>query len=102
MSTALFELDDFEETRVEWVPLFKPFGLTLLSLITPDRCRDCGQAGANEHRIQGSRQGVGTFVLCDDCASLEPHWGIRPTDTAQARAEQNTRRLAYLYRKAAA
>lgn len=70
-----------------WGPLFKPFTLTLLSVVTPDRCRDCGgKPGAT----CGSRPGVGVFYLCDDCAALDgctgrvsslgghlSRWGIR-------------------------
>lgn len=71
MSTALFNLDDFEETRIEWVPLFKPFGITLLSLIIPDRCRDCGRTdGRAQHACSGSRD-AGSFVVCDDCSAID-------------------------------
>lgn len=90
MSDTLFDLE------IEWAPLYKPFGLTLLSLMLPDRCRDCGIEGHNtEHFCQGSRE-AGTFVLCDVCAALDPHWGIRVSDRDELLATQEDRRRRYL------
>lgn len=68
MSLTLFDLADFKETRVQWVPLYKPFGLTLLSVVVGDRCRDCG---ATQGTTQGSRSGIGVFMLCDACSDLD-------------------------------
>lgn len=67
---SLFELADFEETRVEWVPLYKPIRANLLSLISPDRCRDCGRQ-ADHMFVGGARVGHGTFMLCEPCSSLD-------------------------------
>lgn len=67
---SLFELADFEETRVEWVPLYKPIRANLLSLIVHDRCRDCGTRTKNMH-TGGASAGLGVFVLCEPCASLD-------------------------------
>lgn len=67
--SGLFELEDFAETRVEWVPLYKPFGITLLSLLIGTRCRDCGTSKTSG--TSGSRAGFGSFELCDDCAQLD-------------------------------
>jgi|GEM_PF-5735172 len=62
-------LDLLEEwtDAVEWVPLYKPHGVTVLSVVVGDRCRDCGaSAGYNQG---GSIPGVGS--LCDDCALID-------------------------------
>lgn len=53
--TALFDLDDFEETRPEWVILGDW-----------DRCGMCGT------RVHGMNQGgTRTGVVCDDCAQID-------------------------------
>lgn len=83
---ALFNLDDFEETRIEWVPVY---GFM-------DRCRDCGaRCAANQG---GVRQGHGVFVVCDPCSRLDPHWGGRRDcwDAETLVAEQARRRARYL------
>lgn len=67
---ALFDLAEFEETRVQWTPLYKPFGVTLLSLIVPRRCRDCG-VKLSHVVAEGSVAGVGSFAVCDACTEVE-------------------------------
>lgn len=116
MSMALFVLDDFEETRVEWIPLFKPLGLTVASIVVGDRCRDCG---AREGTSWVSVPEVGFFMVCDECAKLDDcttrkhshgpdwhvsHWGERHrADEHDALvAAQERRRAAYLRRIAKA
>jgi hypothetical protein len=87
---ALFELE------VEWTPIYKPLALNLVSLLMTDRCRDCGRTGGNtEHFCEGSRP-PGHFKLCDECASLDPHWGIRCDDREAALERQRERREKYL------
>ena len=78
---------------LEWAPIFKPFGLTILSLITADRCRDCGRIGGNgEHHCQGGKPGSGVFQLCDDCAALDGNWGLPVADRPRLEAEREARR----------
>lgn len=55
---GLFELDDYAETRVPWVPVS-----------SMERCRDCGQRSGISQG--GSRRGLGVFVVCDACAALD-------------------------------
>jgi len=57
--TVLFDLDDFEETRVEWEPIFGEDGL----------CRDCGIKTAFNQG--GARPGLGLFVVCNGCAGID-------------------------------
>ena len=112
MSTALFDLSDFEETRVEWVPLFKPFGLNLASLLVGDRCRDCGTRAPST--TQGSADSIGIYMLCDDCAQVDgcrevrpgrhvSHWGDgHPVEDHDELIEaRSTRRQNYLRKNAA-
>lgn len=92
--TALFELDDFAETRTEWAPIWEPTiedfgwhwedeGLSGLPLLGDDskitkaqwasflkaaRCRDCGRSCAMN---QGGARDGRSFRVCDDCASLD-------------------------------
>ena len=90
MMEALFDLD------VSWLPLYKPFDLTLSSVLMAERCRDCGRTGGNTgHYCQGSRP-AGIFMLCDDCAALEGRWGIQVTDRDALVAGQQQRRARYL------
>ncbi|UGS27598.1 hypothetical protein K8F61_05260 [Microbacterium resistens] len=92
---ALFELDQFEETRVVWEPVWEPeiedFGWHWAeegmrsdlprrkddSKITKDewrrflssaRCRDCGRSCAMN---QGGAAGGKAFRVCDECAQLD-------------------------------
>lgn len=110
MSDALFDLADFEETRVEWVPLYKPHALTLMHLIVGDRCRDCGTRTKDMH-TGGARVGLGTFMLCEPCASLDEcregsrgpdwhasRWGMahRASDHDEMIAAREKRRANYL------
>lgn len=55
MSTALFDLDDFEETRIEWVILKEQYG----------RCGLCGT------RCSYNRGGTDTGPVCDACAVID-------------------------------
>lgn len=71
MSTALFDLDDFEETRTEWVPIVIRFDeqplvrkLKAFDII----CRDCGCKTAYS---QGGADRDGHYAVCDDCAQLD-------------------------------
>jgi len=108
---ALFELE--EETR-EWVPLFKPFGLTVANLIAEVGCRDCGaKTGFN----QGGSTNAGIYSVCDECACVdqcrpskivaEAHtsrWGsaLHPAEQHDALvAKRDARRARYLKRAAA-
>lgn len=92
MSDALFDLDDFAETRVEWEPVWEPrledFGWRFAeagsvlydgdgSKVTPAqwkayldgaRCRDCGRKCEMN---QGGAIGGRSFRVCDACASLD-------------------------------
>lgn len=116
MSLALFDLDDFEETRTEWVPVYKRWDMDpLVRAVEDERCRDCGRkAGYN----QGGSDRTGIYMVCDDCASLDrcttrqhdrgsdwhvSHWGEShpAADHDRLIAAQAKRRAAYL-RKAAA
>lgn len=111
MSTALFDLDEFEETRVEWVPLYKPFGITLASLVAGIRCRDCGTDKTSG--TSGSRRSIGSFDLCEACTDLDrcltrehsrgaewhvSRWGSahRADEHDELVAAQSKRRAAYL------
>lgn len=113
MSLALFDLDDFEETRVEWVPLYKPHGLTLASLIVAERCRDCG-AKVSWMNGGGGNQ-IGSFQVCEDCMEIDrcrdsethpgrhsSHWGSYPhlaEDCEAKHAAREKRRGRYLARQ---
>lgn len=69
MTDALFEVDDFEETRTDWVPIYKIFG-DLASMIRDDLCRDCGaKSGYNQGGAGGPIHG--SYMICDDCAGLD-------------------------------
>lgn len=69
MPDLLDLLEDWAPPADEWVPLYKPHGITLASVIVGDRCRDCGsKSGYNQG---GSRQDVGIYMVCDDCAQLD-------------------------------
>ncbi|MFF2631984.1 hypothetical protein ACFVR6_03785 [Microbacterium sp. NPDC058021] len=118
MSTALFELEDFEETRTEWEPIYCRWDQPqLVRLVNADViCRDCGRkAGYN----QGGADRTGSFMVCDDCASLDrcltrqhdrgpgwhvSHWGEshRADEHDALVAKQAKRRAAYLARAAVA
>lgn len=108
-------LDGWEEEP--WVPLYKPHGLTLASLIVPDRCRDCGLKMTYMHQ-GGSHPGIGSFFLCDDCAALDgcqsrvrdrgpgwhvSRWGVcHPvSDHDELSAARERRRANYLRKVAA-
>lgn len=94
MSTVLFDLDDFEETRTEWEPVWEPtiedFGwhwppVSLVGsalhrdgkpvtkaewkiYLDAARCRDCGRRCAMNQGGAGEGHG---FRVCDDCAQLD-------------------------------
>lgn len=55
MSTALFDLDDFEETRTEWVVLSSQW----------ERCGLCGT------RCGYNQGGTDTGPVCDACAVID-------------------------------
>ena len=82
MSDTLFALTDFAETRVKWVPIIRPFKVTLASIIAGDRCRDCG-VKVGSVAGQGSIAGVGTFALCETCLPLDGHDLTREQDEAR-------------------
>lgn len=89
---ALFDLADFEETRIEWEPVWEPrledFGWRFAeagsvlydgdgSKVTKEqwkayldgaRCRDCGRKCEMN---QGGAVGGRSFRVCNDCASLD-------------------------------
>lgn len=69
MSTTLFDLDDFEETRVEWTPIYKVYG-DLASMIQPDLCRDCGAKSGYNQGGAGNPRGT-SFMICDECARID-------------------------------
>lgn len=72
MSLALFDLDDFVETRVEWV-IVGDWG----------RCGLCGsKCGYNQG---GSRTGA----VCDDCAGVDS-CRIRPHETVAERRKSGS------------
>lgn len=62
MSGALFDLEDFAETRTEWIPLG-----------TWDRCGLCGV------KCSMNQGGTDTGAVCDQCAQVDG-CRIRPHD----------------------
>lgn len=96
--SALFNLDDFEETKTEW------------RIVTDWHL--CGLCGGKTHWNQG-----GTTVgggICDDCATIDrcdirgdrhvSHWGIAHSEAGHSQlvAAQARRRAAFLARVVAA
>lgn len=65
MSSTLFDLDEITEA---WKPMYKPFGMTLASVITPDLCRDCGAKTSNG---TGGTRDAGIFTICPGCEHLD-------------------------------
>ncbi|GAA3730391.1 hypothetical protein GCM10022239_03730 [Leifsonia bigeumensis] len=63
MSTLapMFSLDDFEETRTVWEPIYG-------DPIT-HACRDCGKRTSFDQG--GGIPGVGGFTVCDGCAQID-------------------------------
>lgn len=59
MSTTLFELDDFTETRTEWEPIY---GRGMV-------CRDCGTKRVSG--TGGGTPGLGQYEVCDECAAID-------------------------------
>lgn len=114
MMNLLDLLDGWQEAP--WVPLYKPFGVTLASLIVPDRCRDCGLTMTYMHQ-GGSHPAIGSFFLCDDCATLDgclsreherpdwhvSRWGVWHPETEhdELSAAREKRRANYLRKVAA-
>jgi hypothetical protein len=63
-----------------------------------ERCRDCGGL---MRKLSWSRGCGGTGGnVCDECAYLDPHWGLRTLKTDEERAQlatlQARRRVRYL------
>jgi hypothetical protein len=109
--TLLDLLGDWTDVP-EWTPLFKPFGITLTSLVTGDRCRDCGTRAPSTQ--QGSADAIGIYAICDDCAQLDncrtsnrgsewhvSHWGdSHRTDEHDELVAARDKRRANFLRKA--
>lgn len=70
MADLLDLLDDWTDAP-EWLPLYKPFGVTLASVMMGDRCRDCG---ARASYNQGGAAEAGIYMVCDECAQIDGCW----------------------------
>lgn len=70
---ALFDIDDFAETRgPSWEPIYVMFPSVdgLAAMLAEQRCRDCG-VKVSWMTGGGSRPGLGSFQVCEDCAQLD-------------------------------
>jgi hypothetical protein len=118
--SALFELEEVTETRVEWEPVWhlgiesegwhwdREWSLPLNADGSPiteaewkayykrtHLCRDCGSPG--NHNRGGAADGRG-YSLCDDCADVDGKWGRSVSGDERDRlfAVQARRRARYL------
>lgn len=128
MTDALFEVDDFEETRADWTPIHHPGIESMGWHVEPGRhlpqhadgtsitkaewsrylatyrCRDCG--GPVKHDRGGSEGGG--YSLCHECGVIEdvtalwggPHYNHTGMTIDDLHARQARRRADYLQKEA--